>query len=160
MIDKSLTCCFTGHRIISNETRQIASENLEKHINKLIKKGITTFISGGALGFDTIAAETVLKFQKDNPEIQLILALPCIEQDKNWRKVDKIRYQEILENANRIIYVSEFYNPDCMQKRNRFMIDNSSYCILYLTKMNTGTASTIKYAIENDDTELINVLSN
>lgn len=74
------------------------------------------------------------------------MALPCKEQDKNWKKKDKIIYRNILQKADKIIYVSEKYSNKCMLKRNRYMIDNSSYCICYLRYTKGGTVYTVNYA--------------
>ena len=38
--------------------------------------GYLYFGAGGALGFDTLAAQTVLDLKKDYPQIKLILVLP------------------------------------------------------------------------------------
>ena len=81
--------------------------------------------------------------------MQLVMALPCKEQYKNWKEKDKIIYQTILQKADKIIYVSEKYSNDCMLKRNRYMIDNSNYCICYLRYPKSGTAYTVNYAKDN-----------
>ena len=59
------TCCFTGHRNIPfSEREQILSVLTEK-IEELISTGIAVFINGGALGFDTLAAQTVLELKAE-----------------------------------------------------------------------------------------------
>lgn len=52
--------------------------HLKDEIIKTINYGYIYFISGMALGFDIIAAETVLQLKKDFPQIKLIAALPKI----------------------------------------------------------------------------------
>jgi hypothetical protein len=49
---KEQTCCFTGHRKLPKAKIEQIVINLDHEIEKLIQKGVTTFISGGALGFD------------------------------------------------------------------------------------------------------------
>lgn len=39
--------------------------------------GITTFYAGGALGFDSLAAEAVIEQKKTNPWLQLVIVVPC-----------------------------------------------------------------------------------
>ena len=39
--------------------------------------GVNTFIDGGALGFDTIAAETVIEMREKYQNIKLVMYLPC-----------------------------------------------------------------------------------
>ena len=67
------TACFTGHRpqnlgINENSSGfRLFMEDLEYTILELVSfKGITTFISGMALGVDMYAAQTVLKIKERN----------------------------------------------------------------------------------------------
>lgn len=150
-------CCFTGHRIISSKHKDVLPKNLSKHILQMIDMGIYNFMTGGALGFDTLAAKAILKERENNPDIRLILALPCRNQTKGWRQSQINEYEEILQSANEVIFLSDEYYDGCLLNRNRFMIDNSSHCIFYMTSMRGGTAYTIKYANQNN-INLYNVL--
>lgn len=111
-----------------------------------IKNGYRFFGSGGALGFDMLAAQVVLELKEEYPEIRLILVLPCLSQAKYWKIEDMRKYEQIKKDADKIVYVSKEYNRDCMFKRNRHLIDNSSLCICYLKKETGGTAYTVEYA--------------
>ena len=151
MKPKENCCCFTGHRIIKNEHIDILPTKLSLAIKDLFEvHRVCDFIAGGALGFDTVAAEAVLKARNENPALRLILALPCKNQTKGWKDADKLRYENILNQADKIIYVSDNYTPDCMHKRNRFMVDNSAHCIFYMTLPRGGTAYTVRYALESN----------
>ena len=55
---------------------------------------------------------------------------------------------EIKKAANKVKYISEEYTRDCMFKRNRHLVDNSSVCVAYLTESRGGTAYTVGYARE------------
>lgn len=143
---KEKVCCFTGHRIIpANEYLKI-QKRLESEVTQLIHQGVRYFGVGGALGFDTIAALTVLKLKTKCPHIRLILVLPCREQAKGWREKDIKIYNHILEQADKVVYMSEHYHKGCMHIRNRYLVDHSSFCIGYLTKTIGGTAYTMEYA--------------
>ncbi len=131
---------------------------LYKQIKKQINEGICNFITGGALGFDTLAAEAVLRLKKEFPQIRLILALPCENQAQGWALAEKIRYEEILLQADEVHCLSKTYTKTCMMRRNRFMVNNSSCCIFYLTRMQSGTYKTVEYAIEQG-IKLCNILS-
>ena len=74
---KEKTCCFTGHRDIPLLQLPIIKSKLKKTIIEYIEKGYCYFGAGGALGFDTIAAQTVLNLKENYPQIKLILVLPC-----------------------------------------------------------------------------------
>jgi uncharacterized phage-like protein YoqJ len=143
---KSKTCCFTGHRNIpSSEYEQIAGR-LKKEIIKLIEKGIIYFGAGGALGFDTLAAETVLSVKQDSPQIRLILVLPCLTQTSGWSEKDIAVYEEIKARCDKVVYTSKDYTRGCMFKRNCHLVDGSSVCLCYLTEQTGGTAYTVRYA--------------
>ena len=138
------SCCFSGHRVLFDipDLRKRLTEETEK----LIGEGVTRFINGGALGFDLLAAEIVLSLRL-NHNIRLEMALPCPEQDKTWHKRDRIRYNYILDNADKVTYVSDKYYRGCMLARNRYMVDNSEYCIAYLVNQYGGTYHTVNYAL-------------
>ena len=71
MFDKNFTCCFTGHREIAPQHLGRIPKALDGILRALIAQGYHTFASGGALGFDTMAAEAVLKLKKEFPHIRL-----------------------------------------------------------------------------------------
>ena len=146
---KNLTCCFTGHRIIEKTDINELEKNLSIEIEKLIKRGIIYFNCGGAIGFDTIAAEAVLRLREIYDNIRLILVLPCRNQDGRWSEENKERYRKIKENADRIIYTSDSYTRNCMQIRNKHLVDHSSVCVAYIRRRRGGTAYTVKYAGES-----------
>lgn len=151
------TCCFTGHRVIKNADMPIVCQNLKKIMAELIDDGFDTFIAGGALGFDTIAATQVLNFKQQYKHLRLILALPCKNQAARWNASQIKLYNSIISRADEVIYTSENYTSGCMLKRNRFMVDNSSAVIAYLTRPSGGTAYTVNYALDKN-IRLINSL--
>lgn len=139
-------CCFTGHRSYEKDASRRERIAFEKLVNHLIDHGYTTFIAGGALGFDTAAAEYILKKRKKGCNVRLWLALPCANQDERWQEADRLRYEKIKAAADRVDCLSESYYDGCMQERNRYMVNHSSVCVAYCTKSYGGTAGTIRYA--------------
>lgn len=79
---RNQVCCFTGHRHIPEEYYETLKQQLRQEIENLILKGVCYFGAGGALGFDTLAALTVLELKQQYPLIKLILVLPCPKQAK------------------------------------------------------------------------------
>lgn len=51
-MDKSFTCCFTGHRRLPKEKMRHIVKRLDQEVENLISQGVTDFISGGALEID------------------------------------------------------------------------------------------------------------
>ena len=95
------TCCFTGHRVIPARSLPALAKELEQTLRCLIGAGVRYFGAGGALGFDTLAAETVLRLKGEYPGIRLILVLPCRDQTRGWREADVRRYRDILSRRTR-----------------------------------------------------------
>ena len=142
-------CMFTGHRIIAESDREKLWEGLKKEISDLYISGLRDFITGGALGFDTLAALTVLALKEVRPDVKLHLYLPCRDQDKKWSTKDREIFRHILERSDSVLYVCNEYIPGCMHARNRRMVDDSDICIAYLTRNFGGTVYTVEYATES-----------
>lgn len=144
------TVCFTGHRKIPLVQLHTLKKRLRNEIISLVEQDYRYFGAGGALGFDTIAAQAVLDVKRDHPQVRLILVLPCLSQADRWSDNDKAVYEEIKDKADKVVYTSQEYTKDCMFKRNRHLVDGSSVCICYLTEQTGGTAYTVKYAKKNN----------
>lgn len=153
------TCCFTGHRQLPPEEQAEIANRLERVIAALYQKGIRYYGAGGALGFDTLAAQTVIRLRESCPDMKLILILPCLTQTRGWRPEDVTEYESIKAHADKVVYTSQQYTPGCMHKRNRHLVDNSSVCICYLTRDSGGTAYTVRYA-KKRGLEVINLAKN
>ena len=54
------TVCFTGHRTIPESDFEALNSALCEEIQKQIENGASTFRTGGARGFDTMAALAIL----------------------------------------------------------------------------------------------------
>ena len=143
---RAKTCCFTGHRSLSDEEKLEVAVRLRKIIADQIKDGVVFYGAGGALGFDTLAALTVLDMKKEYPQLRLILVLPCENQTRGWRSEDIAVYEDIKRRSDKVVYVSREYTPDCMHRRNRHLVDHSGTCICYMTRSTGGTAYTVAYA--------------
>lgn len=152
------TCCFTGHRKISANLRAVIAVEIEKRVIELIGQGYIVFETGGALGFDTVAAQVVLRVRNRYPYIRLVLVLPCRNQTDGWSEHDRRMYNYILDAADNVIYTSEEYTKGCMYKRNRRLVDDSSVCICWLKRPSGGTMYTVNYAKENG-VKIINIVN-
>lgn len=140
------TCCFTGHRQIPAREAEVIQKRLETTVTSLYQRGVCYYGAGGARGFDTLAALTVLRLRKTCPGMKLILVLPCLSQARGWLNRDIDLYESIKTQANKVVYTSREYFSGCMHKRNRHLVDHSSVCVCYLTRQTGGTAYTVDYA--------------
>ena len=149
MRKRSNSCCFTGHRDISIVSYNELANRVEPLIMGLIKNGYRYFLCGGALGFDTFAATYICSLKKRGFKVNLVMMLPCKDQDAKWSQYDRLVYNHILDQADEVVLVSEKYYNGCMHARNRALIDASSACICYLTSPSGGTKYTVDYALES-----------
>lgn len=91
-----------------------------------------------------------LRVKEKHPDIKLSLILPCLTQTRGWTETDVKEYERIKGLADEVIYTSQKYIRGCMFKRNRYLVDNSSICVCYLTENTGGTAYTVRYAKNRD----------
>ncbi len=150
-IDKSTSAAFTGHRDI-DETKIAALKNkLCLAIEQYYDDGVTNFVCGMALGFDMMAAETVLSLRDELPDITLTAVIPFRGQDDRWNERNRWRYAQILDLADQVIYTSERFFKGCEMKRNKFMVENSCRLISYFNgEPHGGTYFTFNLAKEQN----------
>ncbi len=146
VIDKWKTLCVSGHRKLQ---KKVDLKRLKAIFNEQIDSGIDTFLVGMAIGFDTICFNLLEKIRdKDKRDIRIIACIPCPEQDKFFSDEQKKEYKRMLSCANFKVTICPNYTSYCMMKRNRYMVDNSSVIVAYLTEEKGGTQATVKYAKE------------
>lgn len=135
-------CAFTGHRSLDVDFSKSA---LKKQVKEMIKKGVDTFLCGMAVGFDLLAAETVLALKKKYPSVKLIACIPCYGQERFFSEEDKKRYALLVQNADEKTVLAEHYYKGCMQKRDMYMADRADIMLAYCKKETGGAAFTVRY---------------
>ena len=111
--------------------------------------GVATFLAGGALGFDTMAAQEVLRVRGERfPHLRLVLVLPYVGQESQWSQRDAAVYRALLRQADEVVYTAKAYTRGCLFLRNRYLVDHSAHCVCYLQRDTGGTAYTVRYARE------------
>ncbi|MGI6160400.1 MAG: SLOG family protein [Christensenellales bacterium] len=152
---KEMTCCFTGHRphklflggdSLSGQSR--IKKALSESILVAAAKGYKYFVSGMARGVDMWAAEKVLEIKKSGLNISLVCAVPYRGQPERWQESEKRQYFNILNEADKLYYACDNYTRECMDMRNRLMVDMSSLVIAVYDGRRGGTKNTIDYAIK------------
>ncbi len=151
---REYTCCFTGHRPLRlpwgmNETDPRCidlKERLRTTLEETYNNGYRHFICGMAIGCDMYFAEAVLDLRSKYSDLTLEAAVPCDSQSDKWNRKQKETYFSLLSACNIVTYVSHMYSPDCMMKRNQYMIDHSSLLIACFNGRSSGTMNTILYA--------------
>lgn len=150
------TLCFTGHRpskLASYDYRHPDNIKMLRKLRALIirfieRRGVTTFISGMALGVDMWSAQIILQLKEKYPQIKLVCAVPCANHPAKWNKEDQEIHAQILSQADFVYYVSEEpYTAWCMVARDKWMVDQSRFVIaVWNGDEDGGTWQTVKYA--------------
>lgn len=148
---KTNTCCFFGHREI-NETEELKSKLNNIIENLITQENIDTFLFGSKSRFNSLCHELVNKIKQKYPHIRRIYMraeYPYISEDyKNYlfESYEDTYYPERIINSGKASYV----------ERNRQMIDNSNFCIVYYdqpkapTTRKSGTKIALDYAIKQE----------
>ncbi len=142
----SKICCFTGHRSLTYAESELAASRLKKLIPRLLEEGYTDFRTGGAVGFDALAALQLLDAREKHPEIKLHLILPCKDQDRGFSDIQRRVYHYTIRRADSVHYLQDSYSSGVMLARNRALVDGSDLCISFMTRLSGGTYSTVSYA--------------
>jgi uncharacterized phage-like protein YoqJ len=151
-------CCFSGYRppklpFYSEEDPECIAlkARLKEEIYSAAEDGFTEFLCGMALGSDTWAAEAVLEVKEALSawkELRLHAILPFPGQAERWSAKNRRRYHGILSRCNTVETVSSEYLPDCMERRNRIMVDRSQRLVAVFDGKSGGTKNTILLAHE------------
>ncbi|MFM6453181.1 MAG: SLOG family protein [Planktothrix sp.] len=137
------TAFITGHRTFDYP---FDYPSLRQGINQLtnlaLNRGIKTFLTGMALGTDTLAAliwaERYLTWKA---------ILPCSDQDSKWTYKQQQDYRQLLAKATEIKVLYPKYCQGVMQGRNQYLVDNSQLCLaVWDGKQSGGTYLTIQMA--------------
>lgn len=151
---KNSTLCFTGHRPQKltygldeqHEHCKRLKARLRVEIEQKINEGVDTFLCGMAFGTDIWCGEIVAGLKKQYSHISLIACIPHIGQEKSWNSDYQTRYRHLLQNVDSQIVFYDHYVRGCMQKRNRYMVENADYMIAVFNGSTGGTKGTVEYA--------------
>lgn len=155
MIEKSATCCFTGHRENKlpwgddeNDTRcKKLKDTIADSVEAVYRSGARHFICGMATGCDMYFCEAVIGLRSERPEVTLEAAIPWEGQAKGWNNAQRKRYYRLVSDCDYQTIIQTTYSPECMMKRNRYMVDNSAVIIAAYGGATGGTMNTMLYAM-------------
>lgn len=159
---------FTGHRKLEGKYPpspkwEAVSQAVRELALSFVATGydITHFCSGGALGFDQVAASAVIKLREQGFPVTLTFALPFPGFEVRWPEKSQANLKSLCRQANKVVFVDNEprYFPWKMQKRNEYMIDRaqSVIALMYPAVKKGGTLNAVKYAEKkNRDILIIN----
>lgn len=135
------SCAFSGHRELPEN---FDGQELERLLETLAGAGVKTFFFGGAVGFDLVAANYVLRLKEKFPEIVLVACIPCDGQEKYYSAEEREQYVRALAQSDEVVILSDHYYRGCMLRRNDYMAERADALIAFCRKSTGGTAYTVR----------------
>ena len=151
-------CSFTGHRTLPPTQLEQIRDAVARQIDRAYLGGCRSFFCGGAIGFDTLAAQEVIKYRELHADVRLCLLLPCVNQDRGWSKEQRAEYSEIISFADSVEYTSHYYSDDCMKIRNMRLAERADILVAYVNRWQSGAAQTVRMA-QRLGKEVVNLCS-
>ena len=148
-------CTFTGHReeklpwrSNENDPRCLRlKELISDAVESVYCSGVRHFICGMATGCDMYFCEAVMALREAHSDITLEAAIPWEGQSQGWSERLRRRYAKLVADCDFHTLVQKDYTPDCLMRRNRYMVDSASVLIAAYSGIPGGTMSTLLYAI-------------
>lgn len=140
----------TGHR--PDKLGGYSTESYRKllavatdQLSKIMPEKVLT---GMALGWDTAIAEACF-----NLGIPFTACIPFRGQEKLWPQQSQDKYANLVSNAAEVVIVSSGgYSASKMNKRNRYMVDNSDKVLALWDGSQGGTGNCVAYATMKNKT--------
>jgi len=153
--ERENTCAFSGHRpekLPWRDNENAADclslkQTIADTIRAVYNSGIRHFMCGMAIGCDTYFCEAVINLREEYPEITIEAAIPYEKQASAWREADRLRYNRLCAQCDMLTIVRPDYSPECMARRNKYMVDNSRILIAAYNGSKGGTRNTMLYAM-------------
>lgn len=151
-MSQEITCCFTGHRPNRLPWRENEWDErclrckaaLDEWVERSYADGYRHFICGMAQGGDLLFCEAVLRLKERHGDIRLEAAIPFDGQADRWSAQQKERYRRLVAQCDLETYVQHQYTPDCMMRRNYYLVERSQRIIaLYDGVPSGGTYKTL-----------------
>ena len=154
MVDREHSCCFTGHRpqklpwgMNEDDPRCGALKaELDARLAAIYELGYRHFVCGMAIGCDMYFAEAVLRLREQHNDVTLEAAIPFGDQPGRWGQALRRRYNGLIDRADTVTVLQYGYTPDCMMRRNRYMVGRSSLMLACFNGRPGGTMNTILYS--------------
>ncbi len=135
-------CAVSGHRILKKD---FSEEKLKELFRLLILDGFKVFLSGMAIGFDTVCCKVLFELKKEY-DIKIIGCIPFKGQESTFSLEQKKTYNKYVQNCDDTVILYDEYIKCAFFERNRLMIDNCELLVAYIYENKGGTYYTVKYA--------------
>lgn len=120
-----LRVAVTGHRPqhlfgfdSSHEGWKWLQAQLRRLVAEAAAQGPCEFLSGMALGVDTVFANEVVRAHQP-----LVAFVPFDGQDTRWKLADRLHHEHLLRCCCRVRFVSRLPSLEAFHRRNQAMVD-------------------------------------
>lgn len=140
-------CCFIGHRTI-NETNELKIQLFKIIENLIVKENVGVFLFGSKSQFNDLCYEVVSKVKEKHTHIKRIYVRAEFSQ------INDIYKEYLLKSYEYTYYSNTAFGKSAYVQRNRDMINNSDFCVIYYNqsqfpqKRKSGTKIALDYAIK------------
>lgn len=135
-------CTFFGHK----ECYGLDAQALYCAIGNLVIRGVDTFYFGNQGQFDSIVYSCLKQLRKEHPHIRICVVLAYLPTEKyEYDDMTDTMYPEI-----------EGHPKFAIDRRNRWMIDHSEYCVCHINLTWGGAYKFAQLAVQRGKT-VINI---
>lgn len=150
---KEKNCCIIGGNVSGNKDGTVNLPKLQKIIENTIidlieNKSVTEFVSGMDLGLETYFAKKVIDYKKTYPNISLTCVIPYETQTEFWAEEERDCYYGIVEKCDKEILLQTKYTDEAIKNKNKYLIENSKFCIIVRQENSDEFLSAVNYLLE------------
>lgn len=105
---------------------------LYRVVSELYKQGYTHYYSGMSEGIDMLAANAILDFKGEHPDVRFVAVTPFKWQQERYSITGKNDYKSICSEADEVVILAEeFDGNDFYLRRNDYLVENCSTMVCY-----------------------------
>ena len=140
-IPKDKTVAFTTGYHAAKILCEIEDKNLQnviytelyRVVSELYKQGYTHYYTGMSEGIDMLAANAVLDFKEEHPDVRFVAMTPFKWQEERYSTTGKNDYKTICSEADEIVTLDEEESAgdDFYLQRNEYLVEHCSAMVCY-----------------------------
>lgn len=113
---------------------------IRRELEQFLDEGLEWVIISGQLGTELWAAEVVFELQNEHPELKLGVFTPFLNQEENWKDMNKELYEGVMAQADFVEAISKrpYEGPWQFRLKNKFFVEKSDALILFYDQEKEG----------------------
>ena len=141
-------CFFVGNRELPAYRIKAIRQQVKETLDELIAMGIQYYFIGGEPGFETLAAEEIVRYRMRCPEsgIQLVFIPPTETQRMRLSAQERQKMETIRWTADQVFDLAAYPELSNDPLRKRWIVECSSACVTYFSRIRDCSSDIIQYA--------------